>query len=80
MSLVLVQLLSFNKKNKVVLIESDAVSLDWTDYLNLPSQTYMMSLVQDGAEYGRRVASSGNTLQFFVCFISFFVVLHVRCC
>ncbi len=25
--------------------------------------------IQDGAEYGRRVASSGNTLQFFVCFI-----------
>ncbi len=37
-------------------------------------------LVQDGAEYGRRVASSGNTLQFFVCFICFFVVLRVRCC
>ncbi len=36
--------------------------------------------VQDGAEYGSRVASSGKTLQFFVCFISFFVVLHVRCC
>ncbi len=33
-----------------------------------------------GAEDGRRVASSGKTLQFFVCFICFFVVLRVRCC
>ncbi len=35
---------------------------------------------QDGAEDGSRVASSGKTLQFFVCFICFFVVLCVRCC
>ncbi len=35
--------------------------------------------IQDGAENGRRVASSGKTLQFFVCFICFFVVLRVRC-
>ncbi len=35
---------------------------------------------QDGAEDGSRVASSGKTLQFFVSFISFFVVLRVRCC
>ncbi len=35
---------------------------------------------QDGAEDGSRVASSGKTLQFFVCFICFFVVLRVRCC
>ncbi len=34
-------------------------------------------IVQDGAEYGRRVASSGNTLQFFVCFISFFILFYV---
>ncbi len=27
---------------------------------------------QDGAEDGSRVACSGKTLQFFVCFISFF--------
>ncbi len=35
--------------------------------------------VQDGTENGRRVASSGNTLQFFICFISFllFYVLDV---
>ncbi len=30
---------------------------------------------QDGAEDGSRVASSGKTLQFFVCFICFFVVI-----
>ncbi len=36
--------------------------------------------VQDGAEYGSRVVSSRKTLQFFVCFISFFVVLRIRCC
>ncbi len=35
---------------------------------------------QNGAEDGSRVASSGKTLQFFVCFICFFVVLRVRCC
>ncbi len=35
---------------------------------------------KDGAEDGSRVASSGKTLQFFVCFICFFVVLCVRCC
>ncbi len=35
---------------------------------------------QDGAEDGSRVACSGKTLQFSVCFICFFVVLHVRCC
>ncbi len=35
---------------------------------------------QDGAEDGSRVASSGKTLQFFVCSICFFVVLRVRCC
>ncbi len=29
---------------------------------------------------GSRVASSGKTLQFFVCSICFFVVLRVRCC
>ncbi len=35
--------------------------------------------MQDGAEYGSRVASSGKTLQFFVCFICFllFYVLDV---
>ncbi len=36
--------------------------------------------IQDGAEDGSRVARSGKTLQFFVCFICFFVVLRVRCC
>ncbi len=38
-----------------------------------------MNIVQDGAEYGRRVASSRNTLQFFICFIYFlfFYVLDV---
>ncbi len=35
---------------------------------------------QDGAKDGSRVACSGKTLQFFVCFICFFVVLRVRCC
>ncbi len=35
-------------------------------------------LSQDGAEDSSRVACSGKTLQFFVCFISFFVVLHVK--
>ncbi len=35
---------------------------------------------QDGAEDGSRVASSEKTLQVFVCFVSFFVVLRVRCC
>ncbi len=39
-----------------------------------------MELMQDGAEDGSRVACSGKTLQFFVCFICFFVVLCVRCC
>ncbi len=29
-------------------------------------------MVQDGAENGHRVASSGKTLQFFVCFICCF--------
>ncbi len=38
------------------------------------------SFSQDGAEDGSRVACSGKTLQFFVCFICFFVVLRVRCC
>ncbi len=33
--------------------------------------------IQDGAEYGRRVASSGNALQFFVCFICFFLLFYV---
>ncbi len=46
---------------------------------NLLFKTYFV-LKQDGAEYGSRVASSEKTLQFFVCFISFFVVLRVRCC
>ncbi len=36
--------------------------------------------IQDGTENGYRVASSGKTLQFFVCFICFFVVLRVKCC
>ncbi len=36
--------------------------------------------IQDGAEDGSRVACSGKTLQFFVCFICFFDVLRVRCC
>ncbi len=35
---------------------------------------------QDGAEDGSRVASSEKTLQVFVCFFFFFVVLRVRCC
>ncbi len=35
---------------------------------------------QDGAEHGSRVAISGKTLQFFVCFICYFVVLHVGRC
>ncbi len=33
--------------------------------------------VQDGAEYGSRVVSSRKTLQFFVCFISFFLLFYV---
>ncbi len=37
-------------------------------------------LIQDGAEHGSRVASSEKTLQFFVNFISYFVVLRVGCC
>ncbi len=37
-------------------------------------------MIQDGAEHGSRVASSEKTLQFFVCFICYFVVLHVGCC
>ncbi len=36
--------------------------------------------VQDGAEDGSRVASSDKSLQVFVCFVCFFVVLRVRCC
>ncbi len=40
----------------------------------------VLDLKQDGGEYGSRVASSEKTLQFFVCFICFFVVLRVRCC
>ncbi len=39
--------------------------------LNLPKD------FQDGAKDGSRVASSDKTLQFFVYFICFFVVLHV---
>ncbi len=39
-----------------------------------------LQMGQDGAEDDSRVASSGKTLQFFVCFICFFVVLRVRCC
>ncbi len=31
----------------------------------------------DGAEYGSRVASSEKTLQFFVCFICFFLLFYV---
>ncbi len=38
------------------------------------------TLIQDGAEHGSRVASSEKTLQFFVCFICYFVVLCVGCC
>ncbi len=41
---------------------------------------YFKKVSQDGAEDGSRVACSGKTLQFFVCFICFFVVLRVRCC
>ncbi len=37
-------------------------------------------MIQDGAEHGSRVASSEKTLQFFVCFICYFVVLRVGCC
>ncbi len=33
-----------------------------------------------GAEDGSRVASSEKTLQVFVGFVCFFVVLRVRCC
>ncbi len=33
--------------------------------------------IQDGAEDGSRVASSEKTLQVFVCFVCFFVVLRV---
>ncbi len=36
-----------------------------------------MDIVQDGAEYGSRVASSGTTLQFFVCFIYFYLFFYV---
>ncbi len=39
------------------------------------SQT-ALSWIQDGAENGHRVASSGKTLQFFVCFI-FFIFFYV---
>ncbi len=38
------------------------------------------SLIQDGAEHGSRVASSEKTLQFFICFICYFVVLRAGCC
>ncbi len=34
-------------------------------------------MIQDGAENGRRVASSGKTLQFFVCFICFLLLFYV---
>ncbi len=47
-----------------------------------PTNEIMTTLFyfQDDAEDGSRVACSGKTLQFFVCFISFFVVLRVRRC
>ncbi len=35
---------------------------------------------QDGAEHDSRVASSEKTLQFFLCFICYFVVLLAGCC
>ncbi len=35
---------------------------------------------QDGAKDGSPVASSDKTLQVFICFVCFFVVLRVRCC
>ncbi len=47
-------------------------------FVMMLESTLMLS--QDGAEDGSRVASSGKTLQFFVCFICLFVVLRVRCC
>ncbi len=34
-------------------------------------------MLQDGGEYGRRVASSGNTLQFFVWFSLFSFLFYV---
>ncbi len=40
----------------------------------------ILILIQDGAEHGSRVASFEKTLQFFVCFICYFVVLRVGCC
>ncbi len=36
-------------------------------------------LFQDGAEYGCRVASSYQTLQFFVCFTDYFAVFRIGC-
>ncbi len=45
--------------------------------INLRGYLHTSCLKQDGAEYGSRVASSEKTFQFFVCFISFFVVLSV---
>ncbi len=45
-----------------------------------PNFMLSKSLFQDGAEHGSRVASSEKTLQFFVCFICYFVVLCVGCC
>ncbi len=49
-------------------------------YKSSPVYQLYISTSQDGAEDGSRVACSGKTLQFFVCFISFFFVLRVRCC
>ncbi len=46
----------------------------------LLSASVLILLFQDGAEHGSRVASSEKTLQFFVCFICYFVVLRVGCC
>ncbi len=57
------------------------ICIYWFSCLNtLKLLVNMLQMSQDGAEDGSRVASSGKTLQFFVCFICFFVVLRVRCC
>ncbi len=51
-------------------------------HTQLPAVRVCLSVyVQDGAEDGSLVASSEKTLQFFVCFIYFFIIfLRVRCC
>ncbi len=56
------------------------IELSLRSFTTSTKVTYRFAYVPYGAEDGSRVACSGKTLQFFVCFICFFVVLRVRCC